>query len=145
MKRLFLCMMAVLLLIAFSVPALATESTTDDPWFKVVRTHYKEIFNKPDTVKSWRDGVKRDFNLELKEFTLDFSPVFIQEDEDYVIVQFSMEINALCYDSAGIKKRVNLNAEMICLIDKSTNKIVDAKRLNIVGPTALDGWDGKDV
>jgi hypothetical protein len=102
-------------------------------------------FNQPESVQSWKDGLKRDFNLDLQK--LDVKNTFLgAEDADtYVALYYQTDITTYCINQDNNHVRAMISLLIVIGISKETKQVLGGQVLQATGIKILEGWDGKDI
>jgi len=146
MRRFLSFSMVFVMILFLSVMANAqVPGDQDTKWFKIIQDYFQNSCRPGgDVWKDWQQGMRREFKLDLKEMHVRLEFVGIEKDETNVLVGLITEINCLCLDRNGLKKRVTINRASFVLIDRATEKILGESVFNQVGPKVFEGWNGKD-
>lgn len=113
----------------------------ESKWTDIVNKYYEERFcETSDSYRSWKEGCKEGFKLDLKKLEFKATVVEEVEKEGITYVRVVLEIYGKCLDEAGLKKQVTtIRMVAFKIIDGA---IVQGVYLGeIKPPTVFDGWD----
>jgi hypothetical protein len=145
MRKLLSVLLAIVLCLFFVNVSLADVESECAPWMKIITEDHRAKIEDVRYFSQWTDGARSDYNLDLKKITFRVECTGMAERQEYVLVTYLLDLNALCLDQNGLKKRVRSQREVMALIDKKTKKVLGTQLMSAKPKEILDGWDGKDV
>ncbi|MBE3137636.1 MAG: hypothetical protein IMZ43_09655 [Thermoplasmata archaeon] len=141
-----LCVFIVILLLFTFIFTSQAREIDSEKWFGIVRSYYNATsMSGTETYKGWEEGAQQEFGLTLKKLKFTYELLIIDQSDKKVAMIFLFKMVGLCYNKDGDKKRIEMVRTVMLAIDKGTEKIIDVKVLDQVGPTVIHGWDGRDV
>ena len=141
-----LCVFIALLVVCLFIFNASAREMDNAEWFGIVRSYF-DATSKPgtETYRDWEIGVREEFGLTLESLGFDYEFLEIDQNNKMVVVIFLFKMTAFCYNKDGDKKRVEIIRMTMAAIDKKTKQVIGVKILDQAGPTAINGWDGRDV
>ena len=123
-------------------PAVVLDPT---PYIMICVDHVKTVYASPNTLASFKEGLKTDFQLDLQEMKVDVALLGTEDGGTYFIVYLQADMVMYCKDSNGLQVRAVGSSLIATGIDKETKEILGGNILDSTGISILDGWNGKNV